>query len=297
MANREYDEWDEPSNEWDDSNQPEKNNSGKKLNLKFKLNSKSISIFAGLIVFIIVLAISSSVFLKNDSPKVKPSPTASSSSMSNTIAVDLYSQPKLLQLFIDNALASSVTIFCGNYSGSGWSIDLSDDYSSTKDDSYPTEILTNQHVIDGCETGGLTIIPMGTNEKYDAYVYSYDRSNDLAILMTSKYLTPFATVQPDNEAKVGQWVMAIGSPGAGNTTLDGSVTTGTITNLKDDYVITDTTINPGNSGGPLLNAAGQVVAVVSAKVVDTGVENIGIARNVSLVCRQLNGCSTKRLLK
>ena len=49
MANREYDEWDEPSNEWDDSNQPEKNNSGKKLNLKFKLNSKSISIFAGLI--------------------------------------------------------------------------------------------------------------------------------------------------------------------------------------------------------------------------------------------------------
>ena len=297
MANREYDEWDEPSNEWDDSNQPEKNNSGKKLNLKFKLNSKSISIFAGLIVFIIVLAISSSVFLKNDSPKVKPSPTASSSSMSNTIAVDLYSQPKLLQLFIDNALASSVTIFCGNYSGSGWSIDLSDDYSSTKDDSYPTEILTNQHVIDGCETGGLTIIPMGTNEKYDAYVYSYDRSNDLAILMTSKYLTPLATVQPDNEAKVGQWVMAIGSPGAGNTTLDGSVTTGTITNLKDDYVITDTTINPGNSGGPLLNAAGQVVAVVSAKVVDTGVENIGIARNVSLVCRQLNGCSTKRLLK
>ena len=297
MANREYDEWDEPSNEWDDSNQPEKNNSGKKLNLKFKLNSKSISIFAGLIVFIIVLAISSSVFLKNDSPKVKPSPTASSSSLSNTIAVDLYSQPKLLQLFIDNALASSVTIFCGNYSGSGWSIDLSDDYSSTKDDSYPTEILTNQHVIDGCETGGLTIIPMGTNEKYDAYVYSFDRSNDLAILMTSKYLTPFATVQPDNEAKVGQWVMAIGSPGAGNTTLDGSVTTGTITNLKDDYVITDTTINPGNSGGPLLNAAGQVVAVVSAKVVDTGVENIGIARNVSLVCRQLNGCSTKRLLK
>ena len=246
---------------------------------------------------ILVLVISLSVFLKKDSTKVKPSPTPSSSTMNNSVVVDLYSKPKLLQLSIDNALASSVTIFCGNYSGSGWSIDLSDDYSSTKDDSYPTEIITNQHVIDGCESGGVTIVPMGTKEKYDAFVYSYDRSNDLAILMTSKYLTPLPTVQPGSEAKVGQWVMAIGSPGAGNTTLDGSVTTGTITNLKDDFVITDTTINPGNSGGPLLNAAGQVIAIVSAKVVDTGVENIGLARNVSLVCRQLNGCSTKRLLK
>jgi serine protease Do len=91
--------------------------------------------------------------------------------------------------------------------------------------------------------------------------------------------------------------MAVGSPGAGDTTLDGSITTGAVTNLKEGVVITDTTINPGNSGGPLLNAAGQVIAVVSAKIVDERVDSIGIARDVSLICEQLNGCTDKQLLK
>ena len=186
----------------------------------------------------------------------------------NSVTVDLYSQPKLLQLFIDNALASSVTVFCSNGSGSAWAIDLTDDMATSRDDAYPTELVTNHHVIEGCESSGVTIVPMGTQDKYDAYVYSYDQTNDLAILMTSRYLPPLATVQPGNEAKVGQWVMAVGSPGVGSTTLDGTITKGTITNLREDYVITDTTINPGNSGGPLLNAAGEVIAVVSAKIVD-----------------------------
>jgi serine protease Do len=138
---------------------------------------------------------------------------------------------------------------------------------------------------------------MGTKAEYQATVYSYDRVNDLAILITDKYLPPLPTIQPGNEAHVGQWVMAVGSPGAGNTTLDGSITTGTITNIQEGVVITDTTINPGNSGGPLLNAAGQVIAVVSAKIVDAKIDSIGIARDVALICDQLDGCSKKRLLR
>lgn len=270
--------------------------SSKSLNLKFKFNPKIAGIIGAGALGVAVLASILPGFGGGDSG-VKPTPSPSASSTAAAVVVDLYAQPKMLQSFIDNALASAVTIYCGNYSGSGWAIDLTDDLSTTKDDRYTTEIVTNNHVIEGCERSGVTIVPMGTETEYDAWVYTYDRSNDLAILITDKYLPPLPTVQPGNEAKVGQWVMAVGSPGAGDTTLDGSITTGAVTNLKEGVVITDTTINPGNSGGPLLNAAGQVIAVVSAKIVDEKIDSIGIARDVSLICEQLNGCTDKQLLK
>lgn len=270
--------------------------SPKSLNLKLKFNPKLSGIIgAGVVVIMVLAFVLPSI--GGGSGDSKPTPTPSASSTAAAVVVDLYAQPKMLQSFIDNALASAVTIYCGNYSGSGWAIDLTDDLSTTKDDRYTTEIVTNNHVIEGCESSGVTIVPMGTETEYDAWVYTYDRSNDLAILITEKYLPPLPTVQPGNEAKVGQWVMAVGSPGAGDTTLDGSITTGALTNLKEGVVITDTTINPGNSGGPLLNAAGQVVAVVSAKIVDEKIDSIGIARDVLLICEQLNGCTDKQLLK
>jgi len=292
------DEWssDTNSTQWTENTNSDQISTSKSFKLRFKFNPIKAAISAVvLIIFVILLGVVPNLLKKNQKSEVaKPTPSASAVS---PVLVDLYSQPKLLQLFIDNALASSVTVFCSNGSGSAWAIDLTDDMTTSRDDAYPTELVTNHHVIEGCESSGVTIVPMGTQDKYDAYVYSYDRTNDLAILMTSRYLPPLATVQPGNEAKVGQWVMAVGSPGVGSTTLDGTITKGTITNLREDYVITDTTINPGNSGGPLLNAAGEVIAVVSAKIVDATIENIGLARNVSTICVQLNSCSNKRLLK
>ena len=293
------DEWDQssPSSEWDDSESVDSTESPKSLNLKFKFNPRVLgSSIAGIIIILVLISVVPGQFKSSDSQS-PAAPTPSSSPTVDVSEVDLYAQPKKLQSFIDNALASSVTIYCNNSSGSGWTIDLGDDSSSSKDDAYPTEIITNQHVIEGCESSGVTIVPMGTDSQYSALVYSYDVGNDLAILITSKDFVPFATIQPGNEARVGQWVMAVGSPGAGDTTLDGSITTGTITNLRDGVVITDTTINPGNSGGPLLNSAGQVIAVVSAKIVAEKVDSIGIARDVSLICAQLDGCTKKRLLK
>lgn len=292
------DDWDvtPTTGNWNDQDNLATEKQAKSVKLRIKINPKIASFSAIAIVLVIVLAsVLPGLFSKDETPKISQ-PTSSASPMA-AAPTDMYAQPKLLQLFIDNSLASSVTVFCANGSGSAWAIDLSDDMSTSKDDAYPTELVTNHHVIEGCESSGVTIVPMGTKDKYDAYVYSYDRSNDLAILMTSKYLAPIATVQPGNEAKVGQWVMAVGSPGVGDTTLDGTITKGTITNLRDDFVITDTTINPGNSGGPLLNAAGQVIAVVSAKIVEEKIDNIGLARNISLICKQLNECSKKRLLK
>jgi S1-C subfamily serine protease len=283
---------DSNSETWESDEEPQKT-----LKLNFKFNPKVAALVGvGIISLAILASVLPGLISGKGSNKVE-APTVTASPTLSTTPIDLYAQPKLLQSFIDNSLASSVTIYCGNYSGSGWAIDLSDDMSTSADDAYPTEIVTNNHVIEGCETGGVTIVPMGKKTEYAAYVYSYDRNNDLAILITDLPLTPFPTIQPGSETHVGQWVMAVGSPGAGDTTLDGSITTGTITNIKEGVIITDTTINPGNSGGPLLNSAGQVIAVVSAKIVDAKVDSIGIARDVSLICEQLNGCTKKQLLK
>jgi serine protease Do len=288
---------DDSTSIWDDDSKSDLEEESKTLNLRFKINPKVAALVGAGLVSLAALAIFlPKVIGGSDSDQVaKPKVSASPSTTQEF--VDLYTQPKLLQSFIDNALASAVTIYCGNYSGSGWAIDLTDDFSTTRDDSYPTEIITNNHVIEGCKSSNITIVPMGTTNEYDAFIYSYDAENDLAILMTDLPLAPFATIQPGNEVRVGQWVMAVGSPGAGDTTLDGSITTGTISNIREGVVITDTTINPGNSGGPLLNAAGQVIAVVSAKIIEDRVDSIGIARDVSLICEQLDGCTKKQLQK
>jgi serine protease Do len=287
----------EPKSMWDqddDENLQEKNRS---LKFNFKLNPKIAAASVASIVGIAILAtVVPGLLSGNSEPTPEPTPVQSSAAPVPE-GVDLYSKPTMLQSLIDNSLASAVTIYCANGSGSGWAIDLTDDSSTSRDDLYATEIVTNNHVIEGCETSGVTFTLMGSDVSYEAYVYTYDPTNDLAILITDKYIPAFATLQPGFEPRVGQWVMAVGSPGAGSTTLDGSITTGTVTNLKDGFIITDTTINPGNSGGPLLNSFGQVIGVVTAKIQNDRVDRIGIVQDVKKLCEQLNGCTKKQILK
>lgn len=285
---------------WSSEDAGESTTDSRSLNLKFKFNPKVAGIIGAAAVGLAVLA---SVLPDIGGGDAKPTPTTSATAA--PVLVDLYAQPKLLQSFIDNALASAVTIICYNSSetagasGSGWSIDLTDDAGTSKDDSYPTEIVTNAHVIAECDPNKIRITPMGTKDSYPAYVYAFDYDNhDFAILVTDHNIPAFATVQPGNEPKVGQWVMAVGSPSSQSQgSFDGSITTGTITNLRNGQVVTDTTINPGNSGGPLVNSAGQVIGVVTWRVVEDRFEGIGIAQEVSQICDLLNGCTDKQLLK
>ena len=291
--------WAEPETKsmWDDGDEDNLEKGSRSLKFNFKFNPK-IAVISVVSIFGIVALVSVVPGLFNGGGEPKPASTASESTApAKPITVDLYAQPKMLQSFIDNSLASSVTIFCANGSGSGWAIDLSDDSSTNRDDLYTTEIITNNHVIEGCESSGVTINITGDEVSYEAYVYTYDPENDLAILITDKFIPAFNTLQPGYEARIGQWVLAVGSPGAGDTTLDGSITTGTITNLRDGFIITDTTINPGNSGGPLINSAGQVVGVVTAKVVQDRVDGIGIVQDVKRICDQLDACTKKQILK
>ena len=305
MARNVFDEddnsWGDPESKsmWDVDEDDDLQEESRSLKFNFKLNPKIAAISVASILGIAVLG-SVVPGLLGGSDEPKPEPTAvQTSAVPISVDVDLYSKPTLLQSFIDNSLASSVSINCANGSGSGWAIDLSDDASTSRDDSYPAEIVTNYHVIEGCEDS-LTITVMGDDVQYDVYVYSYDEANDLAILMTDHFIPAFATLQPGYEPRVGHWVMAVGSPGAEfafGSILEGSVTTGTITNLKDGYIITDTTINPGNSGGPLINSAGQVIGIVTAKVQSDRVDRVGIVQDVNMLKVQLDDYAKKQKLK
>jgi S1-C subfamily serine protease len=226
---------------------------------------------------------------------VAPSPTVSESisgspSASPTDEVDLYTQPKDFQALRDYALASTVTVFCGPDSGSGWVIDLEDSYETVLDDDFPTEIITNYHVIDNCLNGEFIELLIADEEySFEGFLFSFDEENDLAILMTDRVLPALEPVEDSFEPEVGHWVMAVGSPGAIEL-LTGSVTTGQITNVLPDKIVSDAAINPGNSGGPLINSEGKVLGTNTEKIADVAVDNISYSFRVHLMCSYILDC-------
>ena len=143
----------------------------------------------------------------------------------------------------------------GGGSGSGFII---------SDDGY---IVTNHHVVDGADR---VIVRLSDRREYDAVVVGTDQRSDLALLQVEAEDLPFVTLGKSADLKVGQWVLAIGSPFG----LDYSVTAGIVsakgrslpTERGENYVPfiqTDVAINPGNSGGPLFDLNGEVVGVNS----------------------------------
>jgi serine protease Do len=128
-------------------------------------------------------------------------------------------------------------------------------------------ILTNHHVIDGADSVTVRLID---RREYEATVVGSDKRSDLALLKVDEKNLPVVSFGSPGELKVGEWVVAIGSPFG----LDYSVTAGIVsargrsipTEENENYVPfiqTDVAINPGNSGGPLFNLKGEVVGINS----------------------------------
>ena len=128
-------------------------------------------------------------------------------------------------------------------------------------------IVTNHHVV---ENARQVIVRLPDRQEFDAEVVGTDPRSDLAVLKIEATRLPVLALAEDDDVKVGQWVLAIGSP----FSLDFSVTAGIIsalgrslpTETGDNYVPfiqTDVAINPGNSGGPLFNLDGEVIGVNS----------------------------------
>jgi S1-C subfamily serine protease len=141
-------------------------------------------------------------------------------------------------------------------------------------------ILTNKHVVQGSDT---MKVELNDGRVFDGSVYGIDTLTDLAIVKINASGLPAAKVGDSSALKVGQLVVAIGSPLG---TYTNSVTSGivsakgrTITtdgnqNLNN-LIQTDAAINPGNSGGPLLDSGGDVVGINTAIAADSN--GIGFA--------------------
>ncbi len=152
-------------------------------------------------------------------------------------------------------------------------------------------IVTNYHVIseavsDYSNNSTIEVFLMSDpDEPVDAKVVGYNKSADLAVIKIEKTgLTPVEIADSD-EIKVGQYAVAIGSPGGieflnsvSSGTVSGPNRTITVDSIGEMEVIqTDAAINPGNSGGALLNSKGQLIGITSSKLVSESYENMGFA--------------------
>ena len=124
-------------------------------------------------------------------------------------------------------------------------------------------VMTNAHVVEGADE---VVVTLTDKREFKAKVVGTpDKRTDVAVIKIEATGLPAVKVGDVNRLKVGEWVMAIGSPfGLENTVTAGIVSAkGRDTGDYLPFIQTDVAINPGNSGGPLINMRGEVVGVNS----------------------------------
>jgi serine protease Do len=123
-------------------------------------------------------------------------------------------------------------------------------------------IMTNAHVLEGADE---VLVTLTDKREFKAKLIGADKRTDVAVVKIQATGLPAVKVGDVSRLKVGEWVMAIGSPFG----LDNSVTAGIVSAKQRDtgdylpFIQTDVAINPGNSGGPLINMRGEVVGINS----------------------------------
>ncbi len=125
-------------------------------------------------------------------------------------------------------------------------------------------ILTNAHVIDG---GKEIVVRLSDKREFPATVLGADKATDIAVLRIAAAGLPVVQTGDPGRTRVGEWVLAIGSPFGFDQTATAGIVSAKSRSLPDgDYVPflqTDVAVNPGNSGGPLFNLDGQVIGINS----------------------------------
>lgn len=130
-------------------------------------------------------------------------------------------------------------------------------------------ILTNHHVVDKADEIYVTLTD---KRELRGKLIGSDRRTDVALVKVEADHLPFMTIGDSDRLRVGEWVLAIGSPFG----LDNTVTAGIVSAKSRDtgdylpFIQTDVAVNPGNSGGPLINLAGEVVGINSQIYSRTG---------------------------
>lgn len=123
-------------------------------------------------------------------------------------------------------------------------------------------IMTNAHVVEGADE---VMVTLTDKREFTARIVGVDKRTDVAVVKIQATGLPAVKVGDINRLRVGEWVMAIGSPFG----LENTVTAGIVSAKQRDtgdylpFIQTDVAINPGNSGGPLINMRGEVVGINS----------------------------------
>ena len=158
-------------------------------------------------------------------------------------------------------------------------------------------IVTNNHVVDTSSTSSYSYYELskatsikvklnsetyGDDATFDATVVGQDSQTDLAVLKIEKDDLTAAEFADSDQAVVGEFVMAVGSPLGLDTTVTQGIISAVNRQVESDGVVytciqTDAAINSGNSGGALVNSDGQVIGINTLKLSGSGVEGIGFA--------------------
>lgn len=190
------------------------------------------------------------------------------------IAINRDLRSKTLPRDVEEIMEGVVVIRVGKTHASGFII---------SEDGY---ILTAAHVVSGAEN---VAIRMKSGLEMDAKVIRVDEAQDIAIVKMQGRGHRALHLQNHVVPPVGTELFAIGAPASEK--LSFSISKGIVSGHRDNegfkYVQTDASLNPGNSGGPLLNANGEVVGIVSWKIVAPGFEGLSFGVPLDAVSTRL----------
>jgi serine protease Do len=123
-------------------------------------------------------------------------------------------------------------------------------------------VMTNAHVVDGADE---VVVTLTDKRELKAKIVGLDKRTDVAVVKIEATGLPTVKIGDVSKLRVGEWVLAIGSPFG----LESTVTAGIVSAKQRDtgdylpLIQTDVAINPGNSGGPLINMRGEVIGINS----------------------------------
>lgn len=202
---------------------------------------------------------------------------------------DPYAPPQDLGALIDAIHASTVTIYCGDIQGSGWALELGEFIGektaeeAALEREYPYEIITNHHVIEPCIDGSELLEAQVQDEILDAYLYSWDEQNDLALVAIKQNVPALST---SSTPQPGWWAMAVGTPYG----LEGSIALGNVMNTDATDVVSTAPLNAGMSGGPLVNSRGEVMGTNTWFYLDDEIQDWNVAVGLPALCDEIVDC-------